>query len=175
MDAFLSLPDVRYKNSYLDGLREYHAEGRYLQDSVEEAEKDFSAYVEKEKGKALGENLPAGFVPETRYWLIDGNECVGEVGIRHTLTEHLLKIGGHIGYSIRPSKRKQGYGKLILKLMLEKAKEMGFEKVLLTCDATNEGSRKIIEGNGGVFENAIPNPGNPDKARFWIDIQKPTG
>lgn len=173
MNTYLSLPGVQYKDSYLAGLREYHAEGRYLQDSVEEAEKDFSAYVEKEKNKARGENLPAGFVPETRYWLIDGDECVGEVGIRHTLTEHLLKIGGHIGYSVRPSKRKQGYGKLILKLGLEKAKEMGFEKVLLTCDVTNEGSRKIIEGNGGVFENTIANPGNPDKARFWIDIQKP--
>lgn len=170
MSIYLSLPDVRFKESYLAGLREYQEEGRYLEDSVEEAEKDFSAYVEKEKGKAHGEHLPAGFVPETRFWLVDDDECVGEIGIRHTLTEHLLKIGGHIGYSIRPSKRKQGYGKLILKLGLEKAKEMGLEKVLLTCDVTNEGSRKIIESNGGVFEDTQPNPGLPDKARFWIQV-----
>jgi predicted acetyltransferase len=174
VNAYLSLPDIRFKESYIAGLREYQAEGRYLEDSVEEAEKDFLAYVEKEKAKAHGEHLPEGFVPETRYWLVDENECVGEIGIRHMLTEHLLKIGGHIGYSIRPAKRKQGYGKFILKLGLEKAKEMGFEKVLLTCDVTNDGSRKIIEGNGGVLENIEANPGHPDKARFWIDIQKPS-
>lgn len=173
MSALLSLPDVRFKESYLSALHEYHEEGRFLEDKPEEISADFETYVEKEKGKARGENLPPGFIPETRFWLVDGNEYVGETGIRHYLTPHLLQIGGHIGYVVRPSKRKLGYGKLILKLGLEKAKEMGIEKVLLTCDITNEGSRKIIEGNGGVFENAVPNPGNPDKARFWIDVRKP--
>lgn len=173
MDAVLSPPDVRFKESFLSALREYHAEERFLQDNEEEIAENFSVFVESEKGKARGENLPPGFVPETRYWLVQGGEYIGETGIRHYLTPHLLQIGGHIGYVIRPSKRKQGYGKLILKLGLEKAKEMGIEKALLTCDVTNEGSRKIIEGNGGVFENAVPNPGNPDKARFWIDITKP--
>ena len=154
MSAELSLPDVRFKESYLDALREYHAEERFLTDDAGAISKDFSAFVEAEKGKARGENLPSGFIPETRYWLVDGDEYIGEAGVRHYLTPHLLQIGGHIGYVIRPSKRKQGYGKLILKLTLEKAKEMGIEKALLTCDITNEGSRKIIEGNGGVFENA---------------------
>lgn len=174
MNAHLSLPDVRYKESYLAAVLEYLEEGRVPKDQRTEALSDFSAYVEKEKSKARGENLPVGFVPETRYWLVDGDEYIGDLHIRHILTEHLLRIGGHIGYGVRPSKRKQGYGKLILKLGLEKAKEMGIEKVLLTCDIDNIGSRKIIEGNGGVFENAEPNPGHPDKARFWIDIQKPT-
>lgn len=170
MSSSLSLPDVRYRESYLAAIREYHAEERFLTDDIDAISEDFSGFVEKEKGKARGENLLPGYIPETRYWLVDGNEYIGEAGVRHHLTPHLLQLGGHIGYVIRPSKRKMGYGKLILKLALEKAKDMGIERALLTCDVTNEGSRKIIEGNGGVFENAIPNPGNPDKARFWIDI-----
>lgn len=172
MSARLVLPDVRYKDSYLAGLREYHEEGRFLDEKIEKLENDFGSYVQKQLKKAKGENLPEGYVPETRLWLIDGEECVGDLGIRHTLTDHLLKIGGHIGYSIRPSKRKRGYGKLILELGLLRAKEMGFDRVLLTCDVTNVGSRKIIEANGGVFENQIPVDGAPDKARFWIDTNK---
>ncbi len=172
MSPQLSLPDVRFKDSYLSALVEYHKEGRFLEHK-EEIANDFPAFVEKEKSKSRGENLPEGFVPETEYWLVDGDEYIGGLNIRHRLSDHLREIGGHIGYSIRPSKRKQGYGKLILKLGIEKAKEMGFEKVLLTCDVTNDGSRKIIEGNGGVLENVVPHEGNPDKARFWIDITKP--
>jgi len=99
---------------------------------------------------------------------VEGDEYIGRLDIRHHLTEHLRQIGGHIGYGIRPSKRRQGYGRLILKLGLEKAKEMGIEKVLVTCDVTNVGSRKIIEANGGVMENEIQVDGSPDKARFWI-------
>jgi len=166
----LQLPDIRYKDSYLAALREYVEEGREIEERLKEAEADFDAFVEKEKSKARGENLPSGFVPETRLWLVEGAEYIGDLHIRHRLTDHLREVGGHIGYGIRPSKRKQGYGKLILKLGLEKAKEMGLEKVLLTCDITNIGSRKIIEANGGVFENQVPNePGLPDKVRFWFD------
>jgi predicted acetyltransferase len=171
----LILPDVRFEESFLHALAEYHEESRFLEHKEEEIAGNFLAFVEKEKSKARGENLPEGFVPETEYWLVDGDEYIGGLSIRHRLSDHLREIGGHIGYSIRPSKRKQGYGKLILKLGIEKAKEMGFEKVLLTCDVTNDGSRKIIEGNGGVLENVVPHEGNPDKARFWIDLQEPRG
>ena len=169
----LVLPDVRYKDSYLAALRELHAEGRPTDSVVLKPEDDFEAFIEKLKSQSRGENLPKGFIAHTEYWLVDNGEYIGGLDIRHTLTEHLRNIGGHIGYTIRPSKRKQGYGKLILKLGLEKAKEMRIEKVLLTCDVDNIGSRKIIEGNGGVFENTVPNAGHPDKARFWFDLKKP--
>ena len=56
---------------------------------------------------------------------------------------------------IRPSKRNQGYGKKILQLALLKAKALGINKVLITCDETNIASKKIIEASDGVFENSI--------------------
>jgi predicted acetyltransferase len=81
-------------------------------------------------------------------------------------------MGGHIGYEIRPVKRRQGYGTEILRLGLEKARELGLRKVLVTSDEDNIGSRKIIEHNGGIFENAIEIEGDPvQKLRYWIDIQ----
>jgi predicted acetyltransferase len=172
------LPTAEYKRSFLEAVSEYQQEGgsddrskRYSGLSVSELEADFAAYVEKEKSHALGKNLPEGYVPETTYWLVDAREFIGRVSIRHRLTEHLLRIAGLIGYDIRPSKRKRGYGTKILELVLPRAKTIGLHKVLVTCDATNVGSRKIIEKNGGVLENQVPSPETGiDKLRFWINI-----
>ena len=55
---------------------------------------------------------------------------------------------------------------------MEKARELGLFRVLVTCDEDNIGSKKIIEHNGGMFENAIEIDGDPvKKLRYWIDIQ----
>ena len=115
--------------------------------------------------------LPPGWVAETVLWLVDNDIFIGRASIRHSLNEHLLKIGGHIGYFIRPSMRRRGYGKSILNLALIEAKKMGLQKVLVTCDETNTGSRKIIEANGGVLENIVENGLDmPPKRRYWITI-----
>lgn len=173
-------PSVKYKESFIEAVRESQALGidelagrRYRELSIPELEADFEGFVERELSHSRGDNLPAGYVPATEYWLVDGGEYIGHVGIRHELNNQLLQVGGHIGYSIRPSKRRQGYGNKILALALPKAKELGIERVLLTCDADNEASRKIIEKNGGVLENQVPNPETGvGKLHFWIDINK---
>ncbi len=136
-----------------------------------EIARDFPAFVERILGYSRGEGLPPGFVPSTDYWLIDDGEFVGRVSIRHQLTEWLLKAGGHIGYQIRPSKRCRGYGTQILALVLPKARELGMTRVLVTCDETNIGSKKIIEANGGVLENVLDvGAGAPRKLRYWIEL-----
>lgn len=175
----LILPSVEFKDSFIEAVKEFQTETgfnptteRYKKLSVPELEADFDSYVTEEKSHTLGENLPTGYVPETSYWLVDGDEFIGRVSIRHRLTEHLRNIGGHIGYDVRPSKRKQGYGNKILELALPKAKELGIKRVLATCDKDNLASRKIIEKNGGFLENQVPNPeAGVDKLRFWIDVQ----
>ena len=174
----LVLPSAQYKRSFIEAVTEYQQEGgsddrskRYGDLSVSALESDFDAYIEIEKSHALGKNLPAGYVPETTYWLVDAREFIGRISIRHRLIEHLREIGGLIGYDIQPSRRKQGCGTRILELALPKAKEIGLHKVLVTCDATNVGSRRIIEKNGGILENQVPNPESEiDKMRFWIGV-----
>lgn len=149
-------PAVELKDSYLAALREYHKEGRNLNQDEQELAENFPVFVDHLKAKALGLELQPGQVPATTYWVVDKDGFVGRVSLRHYLNEQLLKIGGHIGYDIRPSKRGHGYGTKALKLVLPKARAMGLNKVLLTCDSTNIGSRKIIEANGGVLENEVP-------------------
>ena len=173
----LVLPSVEYKNSFIEAIEEYKASAddvttrRYRELSISELKADFGLFVERECSHARGENLPHGYVPQSEFWLVDGGEYIGHLSIRHRLNEHLLAIGGHIGYDIRPGKRGRGYGKKILALALQKAKELSIDRVLLACDVTNEPSRKIIEGNGGVLENRVPNlETGVDKSRFWIGV-----
>ncbi len=131
----------------------------------------FEQFIQKRLDYAKGVNLAEGHVPSTELWLIDEGGFIGWVSIRHRLNEQLSKIGGHIGYWIRPSKRNKGYGTTILKLALGEAKKLGIEKALVTCDENNTGSRKIIEANGGVLES-VPDSasGMPQKCRYWVTL-----
>lgn len=164
-------PSVRFKDSYCEAARELEAEGRKAHFDIGRPDEEFATFVKRLHERSLGKHLKPGYVPETMFWLVDGDTFLGQVRIRHVLNEHLLRIGGHIGYYIRPSMRHRGYGTEILRLALPKAQELGINRALLTCDETNIGSRKIIEKNGGVLENKVSNPdGGSDKLRFWIEI-----
>jgi len=171
----LVLPSTDYQDSFLAALAEFQAEDlpnyNFRDLNVEELRSNFGAYVEQVLSERQGLNLPLGYVPHTVWWLVKGPEYLGRVDIRHQLNEQLLKLGGHIGYSIRSSQRRKGYGTLALKLALEKARELGLHKVLVTCDIDNIGSNKIIQANGGVLENTVEaGEGNPPKNRYWITL-----
>lgn len=164
-------PSVQYKHSFLEAVREFQTEGRNSDINLSEIENDFDSFVAKINDQAEGKNLPEGWVPQTVFWLVNNGIFIGKVSVRHLLTEKLLQIGGHIGYEIRPSEREKGYGKEILKMVLPKAKELGIQKALVTCDSTNIASRKIIESAGGILENEIAGEnGTVSKLRFWIEL-----
>lgn len=170
----LVLPTEKYKNSYLDAISEFS--GKELTEfeyaPIEEMQENFAKYVEKLRGFAKGIGLPEGYLPHTEFWLVDGDHYIGRLDIRHSLNQHLLDVGGHIGYDVRPSLRGQGYGNKILELGLPKAKELGLNKVLLTCSEGNIASEKIIVKNGGVYEDARFHAGHGvNKKRFWIEVQ----
>lgn len=164
-------PSVKYKESYISALKEFHKEGRNLDIKEEEIEKDFPNFIQRLKDESLGLNLKPTLVPNTIYWIVDKEGYVGRISLRHKLNEKLLENGGNIGYEVKPSKRGQGYGSKALELVLPKARSIGLTKVLLTCDSTNLASKKIIESNGGILENEVPGlEGEPSKLRYWIDL-----
>lgn len=110
----------------------------------------------------------------TNYVLIDElGHVYGSCSLRHHLKGNLLNIGGNIGYGIRPSERGKGFGTLQLRLILEKAKKLGLDKVLLTCRENNIGSKKTIEKCLGVMDTPVESrtPGVME-LRYWIDINK---
>jgi predicted acetyltransferase len=177
----LTGPDVRFHRSYLAALTELEDEGNaHFLDLVLPAEPGFPgvAYtVETLRSPAVFEEFcaytaalaeddaprPAGWVTGTYLWMVDGDEVVGRISLRHDLTPWLLEVGGHVGYAVRPSARRRGHATRALALILPVAAGRGIERVLVTCDDTNLASRKVIEANGGVLED---NRGG--KLRFWI-------
>jgi len=128
------------------------------------------ADIEKLTDFHLGKGLPDNWVPGSTYWLIeDKNRIIGTVNIRHWLNEALMFRGGHISYYIRPSERGKGYGTRMLTLTLKRCREMGLEKVLITCKKDNSPSAKIIQKHGGVL--ASEGVDGPDIIqRYWIQL-----
>lgn len=165
----LIIPSTKYQQSYLKAVYEGKNETGSTLISRPKNGQSFEKFVKNKVEEAKGLHLPKGWVPATELWLIDDDKFIGWVNIRHSLTEHLFKIGGHIGYWIRPSERNKGYGKKILKLAVFEATKLGITKILITCDETNIWSRKIIEAIGGILENVVSNGnGHPQKRRYWI-------
>jgi len=167
----LVVPNILYKDTYLQSLKEFHNEGRDLNIGYNEISNDFSSFIKRINDDEIGINLAPGWVPATVLWLVDSDSLVGWLSIRHYLTQQLRMYGGHIGYEIKPSMRNKGYGKKILALGLLETEKIGLKNVLITCDIDNIGSKKIIEYNGGKLEDMVEVPGVVGKRmRYWIDI-----
>lgn len=119
---------------------------------------------------AREETCPEGWVPATQFvCLREDGRIVGMIDLRHRLNDYLAEIGGNIGYSVRPSERRKGYAACMLHMVLEEARRLGLRRVLVTCDADNEASRRTIERNGGVFER-MAQDGEAAVRRYWIDL-----
>ena len=106
-------------------------------------------------------------VPSTTFWLYADGIPVGFGSVRRFLTEALRKAGGNIGYGITPAFRGKGYGKELLRLLLNEAKEMGIDKVLVTILLDNIASQAVAIANGGVVTERTD-----ERVFIWIDTKK---
>ncbi len=114
---------------------------------------EYKEWLHAQVRSSLQEGIVDGYkVPQTTYWLYVDGSPVGIGKLRRFLTDALKIAGGHIGYAIAPQHRGKGYAKLLLKLMLEEARRIGIDQVLLTIHTDNAASLSVAKANGGRVE-----------------------
>jgi predicted acetyltransferase len=173
----LITPTARLRSSWLAARDEWppgaHQDGTGLRLAPEADLADreaFSAWVEllqqqSDTSVPVGE----GRVHATHWWIVEGDTYLGAIDVRHCLNAFLLDVGGHIGYSVRPSARRRGLATWALGAVLPEARALGLDRVLVTCDDDNIGSARSIERNGGVLED-VRSTDAGIKRRYWITL-----
>ena len=154
-------PTTAVRDSYLAGERENSLDNGTPLGWLDRAAGDFAAHVRDRRGVRTRWG-----VPSTAYWYVAGREYLGTLIIRHRLTPELTQIGGHIGYHVVPPWRRRGHATRMLAAGLAQCRALGLGRVLVTCDASNEPSRRVILANGGV-----PDDPSGHEDRFWIDLR----
>lgn len=173
-EYILIKPDMKYSGE----LSMYREEFLASRDSMDgtgnlRQTEDMKEYIRHCENCENPRTLPAGLVTATQYLFIRKSDerIIGMIQVRHYFNDYLEKFGGHIGYSVRPSERRKGHAKNMLKMALPLCKDLGLEKILITCLAGNTASEKTIIANGGIYESTVHEPdANVDLKRYWIAL-----
>jgi predicted acetyltransferase len=180
-------PALQYLPSYVRALERGWSpdnlrpeEGREELDRIAlDAQRFIDEQVDREaKGPPV--HLPDGStvprLPGYHKWMWDGEFC-GDINFRWqpgttALPPHCL---GHIGYSVVPWKRGNGYATRALQLLIPEARQEGLAYVELTTDADNVASRRVIETNGATLVERFNKPagyGGAPSLRFRISLDR---
>jgi len=163
------------------GLHHESAIADYLSDFADAGESRIHGYfgkpewthaetVRKLNAWSEGQELN-GWVPSTTRFLFVNDRILGSYNFRHELTEPLMTNGGNCGYSVRPSARRKGYGTLLLANAKDFGRQLGLQRMLVTCHVENIGSARVIENNGGNREDVVFDEASGDRlARYWIEL-----
>ena len=159
LNLFLVTPDHTHAEAAIDYVKEHRAFGEMRLIGTG------GLYRAETYGEWLSQvaSIPVFFACRG----ID-SRIVGMINIRRQLSEVMRHEGGHIGYGVRPSERRQGYATCMLALGLAECQRLGIHPVLVTCDQENTASRKTIERNGGCFENIVTAQDGRVVRRYWF-------
>lgn len=150
-------PAEEFKDRALDFRQEFfdHGEpiinGSELLDQIDNYDEWLRAVTNNTSRETVN---PDWVVTDTFFALDEKGEIVGIIDLRHTLNEFLKDLG-NCGYSVRPSRRRKGYGTEMLRLLRKAAADAGMQELYLSVERDNEPSVKTIVKNGGVYERSF--------------------
>ncbi len=157
-------PATDLRDPFLDMAREYVD----TKDEIDFADAlvNFSTYLERTTLEQRG--LREGRMPCSHFWLLDGPIVIGTSRVRHSLTPELEREIGHIGYDIRPTQRRRGHASTLLRLTLDRARELDLSGVWIICDTDNLASVATAERCGGLLHSELisERTGAPIR-RYW--------
>lgn len=167
-------PSADFKESFLEALAEFHAEGRYKFLNEHEISENFEKFVDElSEGKRHLHKPYTDWVepvPETILWMVKDDKYIGSFNIRHRLNWHLEKWGGHLNFVIRPSMRGKGFGKKMLQKAIPCVAHLGIEKALVTADPNDPAVNRIVEFCGAELEDETPKTDQfPARKRYWLN------
>ncbi|MGN0424973.1 MAG: GNAT family N-acetyltransferase [Acetatifactor sp.] len=171
---------VRPSEEYFSELKAYKKEFLDRGDSMDgcgplRRYDDMQEYLAMVNRYLNPDTLPEGLVVASQFLCIRKNDgrLVGMIQVRHYFNEFLEKYAGHIGYSVRPSERRKGYASWMLKNIKPFCRSIDLDKILVCCLDNNEGSRKTILKNGGIYDGTVfCEEEEVYLERYWIDLTK---
>lgn len=159
------------ENVFFEGLKDWQDEDLSWYTFVWRPGMSFNEHLEilsKNKDK---NQLAQNRVSSTMLYAFVGSKIIGRLSVRHELNHSLLERGGHMGYSVSPLQRNKGYATEIYKQGLLFCKNLGLEKILVTCGDKNIGSWKVIEKFSAHLENRFFDQQKDEYVRrYWINI-----
>ena len=138
---------IAFKQEFIDN-GETTINGSELFDQME----SYDDWLKSVQDNASSDTVNPSWVVTDTYFAFDENDrIIGIIDLRHELND-FLKDFGNSGYSVRPTERRKGYATQMLRLILERAHQIGMEKIQLSVERSNEASVKTILKNGGKYE-----------------------
>lgn len=146
--------------------------------------KDPGHLVDGDLTLVLAETIPGspgrGRAPVYRFSMMRTGTAVqlGEIDLRISESEDILKYFGHIGYSVLPEYRGHRYAARSCRLLFDLARAHGMKHLWITCNPENLASRRTCILIGGHLIDTVELPGNHElyyrgdrhKCRYRIDL-----
>ena len=151
----LVFPTLEYKEKAIEYINEFYEYGSeingvgalnwFLKEST------YEAWLQKVIADMDIANVEPPYVPALTYFFVreEDDRILGMANLRLALNDFLRTEGGHIGYSIRPTERRKGYGTLMLQEALKVYDRLSIREVLVSCDRENLASAGVIKNCGG--------------------------